>query len=91
MSGNSNVGQASVYEAGDQRNVKASEVETADRFEEGKSNSHQANDSSKNTILSSKGAAADRFIEDQRSIANRLAAEEVCLMSLTHSRDFINT
>ncbi|GAB7346884.1 hypothetical protein MBLNU459_g1964t1 [Dothideomycetes sp. NU459] len=43
MSGTSNVGQASVYEAGDQRNSKDSE-NTADRFHEGKENSHKAND-----------------------------------------------
>jgi len=59
MSGYSNVGQASVYEAGDQRNAKQSEQETADRFEEGKTNSHLRNDP-----------------KDERSIANRLAAEE---------------
>ncbi|PHH88877.1 hypothetical protein CDD83_6923 [Cordyceps sp. RAO-2017] len=59
MSGNSSVGTRSLYEAGDQRNVKRSEMETAERFEEGKPGSHLANDS-----------------KDQRSIANRLAAEE---------------
>ncbi|CAM1501828.1 Fc.00g038120.m01.CDS01 [Cosmosporella sp. VM-42] len=59
MSGYSNVGNRGVYEAGDQRNVKNSEIENADRFHEGNANSHLANDS-----------------KDQRSIANRLAAEE---------------
>lgn len=46
MSGTSSVGQASVYEAGDQRNSKQSEVNQAERFKEGKENSHKANDSS---------------------------------------------
>lgn len=49
MSGNSNVGNAAVYEAGDQRNHPApgkSENEV-ERFEEGKENSHKDNDSSK--------------------------------------------
>ena len=46
MSGTSSVGQASVYEAGDQRNVKDSEQNTAERFKEGQPHSHQANDSS---------------------------------------------
>ncbi|KJZ75875.1 hypothetical protein HIM_04699 [Hirsutella minnesotensis 3608] len=59
MSGNSSVGTSGVYEAGDQRNVKRSEMETAERYEEGKPGSHLANDS-----------------KDERSIANRLAAEE---------------
>ncbi|MCJ1283267.1 hypothetical protein MMC26_002595 [Xylographa opegraphella] len=62
MSGTSSVGQSSVYEAGDQRNVKNSEIETADRYNEGKENSHKSNDS--------------RTPEDERSIANRLANEE---------------
>ena len=41
------MGQASVYEAGDQRNVKNSEIETAERYNEGKENSHKSTDSSK--------------------------------------------
>jgi hypothetical protein len=59
MSGYSSVGNRGVYEAGDQRNVKQSEMEHADRFEEGKEHSHNNLDS-----------------KDERSIANRLAAEE---------------
>ena len=49
MSGTSSVGQASVYEAGDQRNYKDEELNTADRYHEGKENSHKANDSSKSS------------------------------------------
>jgi len=45
MSGTSSVGQASVYEAGDQRNSKQSETNTADRYEEGTANAHKSNDS----------------------------------------------
>lgn len=61
MSGTSNVGQGSVYEAGDQRNVPQAEIDQAkkdNRFHEGKENSHKALDS-----------------KDQRSIANKLARE----------------
>ena len=47
MSGTSSVGQASVYEAGDQRNYSKDEEDTAERYHEGKKNSHLANDSSK--------------------------------------------
>lgn len=46
MSGRSNVGGRGVYEAGDQRNVKDSEVNEAERYKEGQPNSHLANDSS---------------------------------------------
>ena len=46
MSGNSSVGQAAVYEAGDQRNVKQSEVKGPERFNEGVENSHKPTDSS---------------------------------------------
>lgn len=46
MSGNSSVGTAGVYEAGDQRNAPASELNQTERFEEGKENSHKENDSS---------------------------------------------
>lgn len=49
MSGNSNVGQSSVYEAGDQKNVPQSKIEQEkkdNRFHEGKEHSHKANDSS---------------------------------------------
>lgn len=42
----SNVGSASVYEAGDQRNAPESEKNQTDRFHEGKENSHKAGDSS---------------------------------------------
>ncbi|KAL7898427.1 hypothetical protein HDV63DRAFT_403644 [Trichoderma sp. SZMC 28014] len=55
----SNVGASGVYEAGDQRNVKKSETQHAERYHEGQEGSHDTLDS-----------------KDQRSIANRLAAEE---------------
>ena len=41
MSGNSSVGNAGVYEAGDQRNYKDSELNNAERYKEGKPNSHR--------------------------------------------------
>ncbi len=46
MSGTSSVGGPGVYEAGDQRNPPKSELEKTDRYNEGKENSHVANDSS---------------------------------------------
>lgn len=47
MSGTSSVGQSGVYEAGDQRNPPRSEVQNAERYKEGVSNSHNTNDASK--------------------------------------------
>merc|ERR1712029_1096886 len=62
MSGQSSVGNSGVYEAGDQRNYKDSELreaKEAERYNEGKPNAHNQLDS-----------------KDERSIANKLAAEE---------------
>ena len=52
MSGTSSVGGAGVYEAGDQRTSKKSEVDNAERYKEGQPHSHLANDSS---MLTSRG------------------------------------
>ncbi|KAH7116091.1 hypothetical protein B0J11DRAFT_117289 [Dendryphion nanum] len=54
MSGTSSVGQASVYEAGDQRNYKDEELNNAERFKEGKPNSHLANDSKDQRTIANK-------------------------------------
>lgn len=80
MSGTSNVGQASVYEDGDQKNVPKSELEQEKkdaRFHEGQKHSHKALDSSEcRRVLRQKLAADVVPIEDERSIANKLAREE---------------
>ncbi|KAI4721633.1 hypothetical protein E4T48_02171 [Aureobasidium sp. EXF-10727] len=80
MSGTSNVGNSAVYEAGDQRTYKDSEINEAKqeaRFHEGKEHSHQANDSSKKKQLSIQlDTSADNLLEDERTIANKLAREE---------------
>lgn len=59
MTGNSSVGTSGIYEAGDQRNVKNSEMPQPERYEEGKENSHLANDSSRTISILSKFAARD--------------------------------
>lgn len=48
MSGDSSVGNAAVYEAGDQRNASDAQKQEdqPERFEEGKENAHKENDSS---------------------------------------------
>ena len=51
MSGQSNVGERRIYEAGDQRNYKDSEEPTRPDYEQGKENSHLPNDSSKLHLL----------------------------------------
>lgn len=80
MSGNSNVGNSQVYEAGDQRTYKDSEIQQAkdeNRFHEGKPNSHLAQDSSTFMTRCFHGDAwTDDDTEDERSIANKLAREE---------------
>ena len=45
MSGQSNVGNSQVYEAGDQKNESSSDS-NENRFHEGQAHSHKANDSS---------------------------------------------
>jgi len=78
----SNVGNSQVYEAGDQRVPPDSQKaeNQAEPYEEGKKNSHKDNDSSKSTSASSCSLLHVilhilTFIsEDERSIANRLAA-----------------
>lgn len=47
MSGNSSVGNAGVYEAGDQRNYKDSELNQKEQYNEGKEHAHNNLDSSK--------------------------------------------
>ena len=51
MSGQSSVGQPSVYEAGDQRNPPQSEINQAERYNEGTKHSHKNDDSSKPRAL----------------------------------------
>lgn len=51
MSGQSNVGNSHVYEAGDQRNPPNSEQNQATPFEEGKANSHNNNDPSESQLI----------------------------------------
>jgi hypothetical protein len=81
MSGNSQVGQHAVYEAGDQRNYKDSEIKAmnSEPYAEGKKNSHSTLDSSMSISerFRDAGQKANQVPEDERTIANKLAAEEV--------------
>ncbi|KAF2816452.1 uncharacterized protein BDZ99DRAFT_350725, partial [Mytilinidion resinicola] len=60
MSGNSSVGTSGVYEAGDQRNYKDEELNEAERFKEGKENSHLANDSKDERSIANKLAREEK-------------------------------
>ncbi|KAF2230097.1 hypothetical protein EV356DRAFT_492560 [Viridothelium virens] len=60
MSGTSNVGSSHVYEAGDQRNYKDSEINDAERYKEGKPNSHLANDSKDERTIANKLAREEK-------------------------------
>lgn len=71
--GQSNVGHAAFYEAGDQRNPPQSEVAERQRYAEGVQASHQNLDS-----------------KDQRSIANKLAAQESKPNSSHHHNGVVN-
>ncbi len=89
MSGTSSVGGRGVYEAGDQRNAKDSELNNAERYKEGQPNSHLANDSSMCILLQQifclhqSGMLISTFPEDERSIANKLARETKASYSVT--------
>ncbi|KAL2126464.1 hypothetical protein VTI74DRAFT_855 [Chaetomium olivicolor] len=72
MSGQSNVGNRQVYEAGEQRNPKMSETGSGTRYHEGTSNSHLQNDSKDQRSLSNRAAAeksADSGPEESREAA----------------------
>ncbi|KAL9588292.1 MAG: hypothetical protein Q9203_002890 [Teloschistes exilis] len=60
MSGTSSVGGPGVYEAGDQRNVKNSEINDAERYKEGQPNSHLANDSKDERSIANKLAREEK-------------------------------
>ncbi|KAL8673382.1 MAG: hypothetical protein Q9168_002172 [Polycauliona sp. 1 TL-2023] len=74
MSGTSNVGGRGVYEAGDQRNVKDSEKNEAERFKEGQPNSHKATDSKDERSIANKLERESKR-EDQSEPASKEAKE----------------
>ncbi|KAJ8109615.1 hypothetical protein ONZ43_g6085 [Nemania bipapillata] len=65
MSGYSNVGTGRVYEAGDQRNYKASEASRPERYEEGVENSHLPNDSKDERSIANRLANEERKLHRQ--------------------------
>ncbi|KAF2261364.1 hypothetical protein CC78DRAFT_535734 [Lojkania enalia] len=62
--GYSSVGGSGVYEAGDQRNYKDSEINNAERYKEGKPNSHLAQDSKDQRSIANKLGREERRGEE---------------------------
>lgn len=82
MSGQSNVGQRSIYEADDQR-PNESHQDKAKRGHQGKENSHKVTDASMRPGLISVRLMQltdltdnSKITEDQRTLSNRVAALE---------------
>jgi hypothetical protein len=77
--GQSSVGNRSLYEAGDQRNAPQSEINVRERYKEGEKHSHKNLDSSMFSSFPFTRCSMSRMLtrtEDERSIANKLAARE---------------
>ncbi|EHK16992.1 uncharacterized protein TRIVIDRAFT_161869 [Trichoderma virens Gv29-8] len=63
MSGYPSVGTSGVYEAGDQRNAKRSEMQQAERYNEGQHGSHIGTDSKDQCSIANRLAAEERRAE----------------------------
>ncbi|KAJ5909135.1 hypothetical protein N7495_001817 [Penicillium taxi] len=59
MHGSSSVGNSSLYEAGDQRNVPHSDLDQRNRFEEGQTHSHKNLDSKDQRSIANKLASQE--------------------------------
>ncbi|KAH9889198.1 hypothetical protein F4778DRAFT_785751 [Xylariomycetidae sp. FL2044] len=60
MSGNSQVGTSGVYEDGDQKNYKNSEIQGRPDYEQGKEHSHKPNDSKDERSIANRLANEER-------------------------------
>ncbi|KAL8948367.1 MAG: hypothetical protein Q9222_005438 [Ikaeria aurantiellina] len=76
MSGTSSVGGRGVYEAGDQRNVKDSEINDAERYKEGQPNSHVANDSKDERSIANKLAREEKRQKEPEPISKEAAESQ---------------
>ncbi|CAG9951084.1 unnamed protein product [Clonostachys rosea f. rosea IK726] len=87
MSGNSSVGQASVYEAGDQRNYKQSEINKSEPYNEGKTNSHDTLDSKDERSIANRLAAAERQGEQEEDLETKLLKKDPTLPATLHGNE----
>ncbi|CAP67545.1 uncharacterized protein PODANS_1_14420 [Podospora anserina S mat+] len=86
MSGNSNVGNSQVYEAGDQRNAKSSELES-DRFHEGVKHSHNNNDPKDNRSLVNRAAAERQDEGSEDSVETAQLKKDPTLPAKMHGNE----
>ncbi|KAK0671363.1 hypothetical protein QBC41DRAFT_55977 [Cercophora samala] len=86
MSGNSNVGNSQVYEAGDQRNAKSSEL-GSDRFHEGVTNSHNNNDPKDSRSLVNRAAAERQDDGPEDSVETALHKKDPTLPAKMHGNE----
>ncbi|CAK4033767.1 Hypothetical predicted protein [Lecanosticta acicola] len=75
MSGTSNVGNSSVYEAGDQRNVPQSEINERERYKEGQPNSHKALDSKDERSIANKLGREEKRLGESEGEKSQEALE----------------
>ncbi|GAB1311667.1 hypothetical protein MFIFM68171_01877 [Madurella fahalii] len=88
MSGNSNVGNRQVYEAGNQRNPKISEMGSGTRYQEGTANSHLQNDSKDQRSLSNRAAAEKSSTQQtSESVETSLHKKDPTLPAKAHGNE----
>ncbi|KAL2758480.1 hypothetical protein ACRALDRAFT_1075060 [Sodiomyces alcalophilus JCM 7366] len=87
MSGYSNVGNRQVYEAGDQRQVKASEMQKADRYNEGQPHSHKSLDSKDERTIANKLAAEEKKNEDREDPETKMSKRDPTLPAKMHGNE----
>lgn len=85
----SNVGSSNIYEAGDQRNYKQSELNDAERYKEGKPNSHLAQDSKDERTIANKLAREEMRSDDPgfKSAEHERLAKDATLPARAHGNE----
>ncbi|KAL2169703.1 hypothetical protein VTG60DRAFT_5756 [Thermothelomyces hinnuleus] len=83
----SNAGNRQVYEAGDQRNPKATETGSGTRYNEGTANSHLQNDSKDQRSLSNRAAAEGLSKQQEESHETSLHKKDPTLPAKVHGNE----
>ncbi|KAF5670643.1 hypothetical protein FHETE_4550 [Fusarium heterosporum] len=87
MSGNSNVGNRGVYEAGDQRNAPESEQNKQEPYHEGKENSHDNLDSKDERSIANRLAAAEKESESGDDLQTAQIKQDPTLPARSHGNE----
>ncbi|KAG7291829.1 hypothetical protein NEMBOFW57_001850 [Staphylotrichum longicolle] len=87
MSGQSNVGNRGVYEAGDQRNLKASEMGSGTRYHEGTANSHRPFDTKDQRSLADRAKAEKSAAPEEESRETSLHKKDPTLPAKAHGNE----